>query len=86
MPIYRKQIIPDEPLTYEEKLVRTHGELVDRTTAGKILNVNRDTVRNYINSGYFQAAPNGDVIVRSLAQWIYSNQRPVRPQKLVVIP
>lgn len=60
---------------YEERLVNRWGETVDRVTAAEMLGVTRETIRRYINAGYFQTTPNGRVIVREAARWIKSNPR-----------
>ena len=83
---YRKQIVPESPQSYEEKLVATHGEVIDRITAARILNVSRNTVTAYVNAEFFRTAPNGKIIVRSLAQWIYGNPKAVKSSKIVVMP
>ena len=52
--------------------VREHGEVIPKNRAAKIMSVSVNTIIKYIGEGYIDTAPDGRVLVRSLAEWANS--------------
>ena len=58
-----------------------YGEIVTKTTAAKILSCSPTTVYKLIDGGELKTAPDGRVLVRSMAEWA-SCQSPNRKAKV----
>lgn len=65
----------------EEKWVRAHGEVVNRKTASRLIGCASVTLKKRIDAGEVQTAPNGDVLVRSLAKWATSTMKKEQAMK-----
>lgn len=55
--------------------VEQHGEIVNKTRAAAIAGVSRSTIYDLIRSGAIDTAPNGNVLIRSLADWALNPPR-----------
>ena len=66
--------------TAAEAWTEQYGELVPKTTAAKILGCSPATVYKLIEENSIKTAPNGHVLVRSMAEWA-SSQSPNRKAK-----
>ncbi len=66
--------------TAAEAWTEQYGEIVTKTTAAKILGCSPATVYKLIEDGSIKTAPDGRVLVRSMAEWA-SSQSPNRKSK-----
>ena len=61
--------------------VLAHGEIVTKTEAAEILRVSRSTLYELIDRGEIKTAPDGRVLVRSMAAWATGKQSAKKSKK-----